>query len=122
MNTQFPFTTSLRKFSQLYKLIFKKKQLKILHHAKELRAEKYKMLDEAATYTDGVDVGLVAGEGLPAHSFSNIPQFGRGIAGTRNKTPGIGGKGQTHHISSVPSKCGCLLTSFYVPESTGKNN
>lgn len=80
------------------------------------------MLDGAVTYTDGVDVRLVAGEGLPAHSFSNIPQFGRGIAGTRNKTPGIGGKGQAHHVSSVPSKRGCLLTSFYVPESTGENN
>lgn len=72
---------------------------------------------QADTYTNGVDIRLMASEGLPTHSFSNIPQFGRGITGTRNKTPGIGSKRQTHDISSVPSKCSCLLTSFYVPES-----
>lgn len=77
---------------------------------------------QADTYADGIDVWLVASEGLPTHSFSNIPQFGRGIAGTRNKTPSIRSQRQTHDISSVPSKCSCLLTSFYVPESAWKNN
>lgn len=74
------------------------------------------------TYTYGVDVRLMASEGLPAHSFSDIPQLCRGIAGTRNKTLGIGSKGQAHDISGVTSKCGGLLASFYVPQGAGRGN
>lgn len=37
------------------------------------------------TYTDGVDVGLVAGERLSAHALSNIPEFSGGITSTRDE-------------------------------------
>lgn len=74
------------------------------------------------TYTDSIDVWLVASEGLSAHSFSDVPELGRSIAGSRDKHPGVGCQRQTHHIACVTSKCGRLLTSLNVPQSTAKQN
>lgn len=34
------------------------------------------------THTDGVDVRLVACEGLPAHAVPDVPQFDRSVAGS----------------------------------------
>lgn len=33
------------------------------------------------THTDGVDVRLVASEGLSAHALTDVPEFSRGITG-----------------------------------------
>ena len=70
-------------------------------------------------YTDGVDVWLVASEGLSAHSFPDVPELGRGIASSRHKQPGVGCQRETHDITGVTSKCSCLLTSLNVPQSAG---
>lgn len=37
------------------------------------------------TYTDGIDVRLMASERLSAHALSNIPEFSRGITSTRDE-------------------------------------
>lgn len=73
-------------------------------------------------YADGVDVWLVASEGLSAHSFSDVPELGRGIAGSRHKQPGVGCQRETHDITSVAGKCSCLLTSFNVPQSAARKH
>lgn len=75
----------------------------------------------AAPYTDGIDVRLVASEGLSAHSFSDVPELGRGIAGSRHKQPGVRRQRETHHITGVSGKCSCLLTGLNVPQSTARN-
>lgn len=71
-------------------------------------------------YADGVDVRLVASEGLSAHSFSDIPELGRGITGSRHKQPGVGRQRETHDIAGVTSKSSCLLASLNVPQSTAR--
>lgn len=70
------------------------------------------------THTDGVDVRLVASEGLSAHALTDVPEFGRGIAGSWHEQPGVRSQRQTHHIPGVTRECGRLLTGLYVPEST----
>lgn len=74
----------------------------------------------AQPYADSVDVRLVASEGLSAHSFSDVPELSRGIAGPRHKQPGVRRQGETHYIASVTGKGGRLLTSLNVPQSTAK--
>lgn len=71
-------------------------------------------------YADSIDVRLVASKGLSAHSFSDVPELGRGIAGSRDKQPGVGRQRKTHDITSVTSKCSGLLTSLNVPQSTAR--
>lgn len=71
-------------------------------------------------YTDSIDVWLMASEGLSAHSFSDVPELGRSIAGSRDKHPGVRCQRQAHHITCVTSKRGRLLTSLNVPQSTVK--
>lgn len=73
-----------------------------------------------SSYTDGIDVWLVASEGLSAHSFSDVPELGWGIAGSRHKQSAVRRQGEAHHVTGVTSKCSCLLTSFNVPQSTEK--
>lgn len=72
------------------------------------------------TYTDSIDVWLMASESLSAHSFSDVPELGRSIAGSRDKHPGVRCQRQTHHITCVTSKRGRLLTGLDVPQSTAK--
>lgn len=72
----------------------------------------------ALPYTDSVDVRFMASEGLSAHSFSDVPELSRGIAGSRDKQPSVGRQRKTHDITGVTSKCSCLLTSLNVPQST----
>ena len=66
--------------------------------------------------TYGIDVRLVSCKGLPAHPFSDIPELGWSITSTRDKQSGVRSKRQAHDISSVSSKCGCLLASLDVPQ------
>lgn len=60
----------------------------------------------------------MASEGLSAHSFSDVPELGRGIAGSRHKQPGVGCQGETHDITGVTSERSRLLTGLDVPQST----
>lgn len=64
----------------------------------------------------------MASESLSAHSFSDVPELGRSIAGSRDKHPGVRCQRQTHHITCVTSKRGCLLTGLNVPQSTAKQS
>lgn len=73
----------------------------------------------APTHADGVDVGLVAGEGLPAHALPHVPQLGRGVAGAGDEQSGVRGEGQAHHVPGVPRERGGLLARLDVPQSTG---
>jgi len=68
------------------------------------------------SYTDGVDVRLVASEGLSAHSFSDVPQLGGGVARAGHKQPGVGRQGQAHDVAGVPGERGGLLAGLDVPE------
>lgn len=68
---------------------------------------------------DGVDVRLVTGEGLPAHAFPHIPEFGRSVTGPRDKESGVRSKGQAHDVPGVASESGRLLACLDVPQSTG---
>ena len=43
-----------------------------------------------STHADGVDVGLVAGEGLPTHAVPDVPQLDGGVAGARHKGAEVG--------------------------------
>lgn len=58
-------------------------------------------------------------KGLPTHPFSDIPELGWSITSTRDKQSGVRSERQTHDISSVSSKCRCLLASLNVPQGTG---
>lgn len=72
------------------------------------------------THTDSIYIRHMSGERLPAHSISNVPQFGGRVAGARHKGLGVWTEGQAHHISAVACECGRLLTSLYIPQSTAK--
>lgn len=74
------------------------------------------------TYTDSIDVWLVASESLSAHSFSDVPELGRSIAGSGDKHPGVRCQRQAHHITCVTSKRGCLLTGLNVPQSAANQS
>lgn len=39
------------------------------------------LLVKRNTHTDGVDVRLVASEGLSAHALTDVPEFSRGVTG-----------------------------------------
>lgn len=67
-----------------------------------------------------VDVRDVAGEGLSAHAVPNVPQLGRGVAGSGHKGLVVGAQRQTHDIACVASEGGGLLASLYVPQCTLK--
>lgn len=69
--------------------------------------------------TNGIDVRLVAGEGLSAHAFTDVPEFSRSVAGTGHKQPGVWSQREAHDITGVAGESGRLLTGLYVPESTG---
>jgi hypothetical protein len=72
------------------------------------------------THRDGVDVGLVAGECLLAHSLTDVPQFGRGVAGARDECAHVRRQGQRHHVAGVAREGGHLLPRLNVPEGTAK--
>ncbi len=74
------------------------------------------------THTDGVDVWLVACEGLPAHAVPDVPQFDRGVAGSRHKGAEVGRQGQTHDVAAVAGENRGLLTRLNVPQRTGAEN
>lgn len=71
------------------------------------------------THTDGVDVRLVACEGLPAHAVPDVPQLDRGVAGSRHKGAEVGRQGQTHDVAAVARENCSLLTRLDVPQCTG---
>lgn len=71
------------------------------------------------THTDGIDVRLVAGEGLPAHPFSHIPEFSGSITSTGHKQPGVRSEREAHDVPGVSRERGRLLTRLNVPQSTG---
>lgn len=73
---------------------------------------------EAGPYTDSIDVRLMPGEGLSAHSFSDVPELCGGIAGSGDKQPGVRRQGETHDITGVTGKRSSLLTGLDVPQST----
>lgn len=70
------------------------------------------------THTDGVDVRLVACEGLPAHAVPDVPQLDRGVAGPRHKGAEVGRQGQTHDVTAVARENRGLLTRLDVPQCT----
>jgi hypothetical protein len=82
---------------------------------------------------DGIDIGLVAGEGLNGLACSDIPDFGSCVASTRHKEIGVGCerdtasqlmyflKGQAsspHDISSMIIKLLSPDTLLDIPEHT----
>lgn len=70
------------------------------------------------THTDGVDVRLVACEGLPAHAVPDVPQLDRGVAGSRHEGAQVGRQGQTHDVAAVAREDRGLLTRLDVPQRT----
>lgn len=70
------------------------------------------------THTDGVDVGLVTREGLPAHAVPDVPQLDRGVAGPRDEGALIRGQGQAHDVAGVAREHRGLLTRLDVPQGT----
>lgn len=70
-------------------------------------------------YANGINVRLVPGEGLSAHSFSDVPELGGGVARPGHKQPRVGCKRQAHDIAGVAGERGRLLARLNVPESTG---
>lgn len=82
---------------------------------------------------DGIDIGLVAGEGLDGFACSDIPDFGSCIASTRYKEIGVGCERDTasqltcvtcdlaslpHNIPRVIIKLLSPDTLFDIPEHT----
>lgn len=68
------------------------------------------------TYGDGVDVGLMPGEGLAAGALPHVPQFGSGITSPRDEEFEVRGDGQAHAVSSVTNEHSLLLPRLDVPE------
>lgn len=75
--------------------------------------------DHTRTHTDGVDVRLVACEGLPAHAVPDVPQFDRGVAGPWHKGAEVWRQGQTHNVTGVACENRRLLTCLDIPQCTG---
>ena len=75
--------------------------------------------DGNCAYANGIDVRLVSSEGLSAHSFSDVPEFGGGVTRSWHKQPSVWCQRQAHNVTGVASKCGRLLTRLNVPKSTG---
>ncbi len=78
-------------------------------------------LSSAFTYTDSVDVWLVADECLSAHAVSDVPELNWSVTGPRDEGPGVWSQWQTHHISTVTWEQRGLLTGLHVPQSAGTN-
>lgn len=68
------------------------------------------------TYADGIDVGLVPGEGLAAGALPHVPQFGSSIASPRDEEFEVWGDSQAHTVSSVTDEHCLLLPRLDVPE------
>ena len=64
---------------------------------------------------DGVDIALVAGEGLLADALADVPQLGGGVARAGDERPVVGAKGQGHHVARVTAERLGLLASLDVP-------
>lgn len=71
------------------------------------------------THADGVDVGLVTRERLPAHAVPDVPQFDRGVAGPRDEGALVGRQGQAHDVAAVAGEHRGLLTRLDVPQRAG---
>ena len=69
------------------------------------------------THADGVDVGHVTSEGLPAHAVPDIPQLGGRVTGPRHKGLEVRAEGQAHHVPRVARETGGHLASLDVPQS-----
>lgn len=79
-----------------------------------------RVLERDRTHGDGVDVGHVAREGLPAHAVPNVPQLGRGVTSSGHKGLEVWAERQTHHVPRVAGEAGGLLACFYVPQCTAR--
>jgi len=89
-------------------------------HHRMIRIQRVRELLREQPYADSVDVRLVASEGLSAHSFSDVPELGGGIAGSRHKQPGVGRQREAHYITGVTGERSRLLTSLDVPQSAAR--
>lgn len=69
----------------------------------------------SATHTDGVDVGLVTRERLPAHAVPDVPELDGGVAGTRQEGVQVRRQRQTHDVSAVSRERSDLLPRLDVP-------
>lgn len=69
---------------------------------------------------NGVDVGVVGGEGLHTLLLTDIPQLGEGIASTRHKLVVVQRvDAQAHDIAEVVGELMHLGASFQIPEHAG---
>ena len=69
---------------------------------------------------DGVDVGLVASEGLDSLTSTNIPELGESIASTRDESVLVGRvKADAHDVSEMVGELSDLLASLNIPLHTG---
>jgi len=69
----------------------------------------------------GVNVGVVATEGLHALALTDVPQLGCGVASTRHEDVRIRvlGNGHAHDIAVVVVEVGDLVSSLNVPQDAG---
>jgi len=65
---------------------------------------------------DGVDVRLVAGEGLAAQAVAHVPQLGRRVARAAHERARVGRQRQRHHVARVPRERRALLARLDVPQ------
>lgn len=71
-------------------------------------------------HPDGVDVALVASEGLSALGFSDVPQLGGEVARPRDEKLEVRGHRQGHAVPLVPSEDGFLGPRLNVPQHAEK--
>ena len=68
---------------------------------------------------DGVDVGLVTRKGLHRLTGTNVPQFGKRIASTRDENVLVGRiDTDRHHIAEVVGELSDLGTGLNIPQHT----
>ena len=68
---------------------------------------------------DGVDIALVALEGLCALVGTDIPVLGGGVASARDEGVLVGRDGDAHHVAAVVLELGDLGAGLDIPEDAG---
>ena len=71
---------------------------------------------ELHPHPDGVDVALVAWEGLSAHTLSDVPQLGGEVARPGDELVEVRGHGKRHGIPQVTSEHRLLCAGLDVPQ------
>lgn len=79
-------------------------------------------LESQRSYPNGVDVTLMASEGLSALAVTDVPQFGCEVTSSWDESVEVRSNTQRHTVSQMSSEDRLLCSCLNVPQKTGERS